>query len=230
MQKALRKNGDFTSGKIFPKLVAFALPMALASILQLLFNAADIAVVGHFSGKSSSLYQAAVGATTSSVHVIVNLVIGISSAVNVAMANAFGAKDQVRQKNVVHTSMMLSIISGLFVLIVGLLISAPLLRFIKTPLDIIDYSTTYMQIYFLGAPALMVYNFGAGLMRGVGESKKPLLYLFVSGILNIIINIICVVVFDLNVVGVALGTTLSQYFAAIWIVIDLVKGKYGVKL
>ena len=113
MEKALRQNGDFTSGKIFPKLIAFALPMALASILQLLFNAADIAVVGHFSGESSSLYQAAVGATTSSVHVIVNLFIGISSAVNVAMANAFGAKDQQRQKNVIHTSMTLSIISGL---------------------------------------------------------------------------------------------------------------------
>ena len=225
MAKALAAKKDFTSGKVLKNLILFALPMAAATFLQMLFNAADVAIVGQFSGVNGPQYQAAVGATSSTVHLIVNLFIGISVGVNVAMANAYGAKDEERQRRVVHTSMALSIVSGLLVLLVGLFLSRPILKVIKTPDTIIDYSVIYMQVYFVGAPALMVYNFGASLMRGVGETRKPLYYLLVSGILNVIINVITVVFLGWHVVGVALGTTISQYVAAVWLVIDLTKAK-----
>ena len=226
MEKTVRQKRDFTNGKVLKNLVLFAIPMALATFLQMLFNAADIAIVGQFGG---SQYQAAVGATSSTIHLIVNLFIGISIGANVAMANAYGAKDEERQERVVHTAMAASIVSGVFVLIVGIFLSRTLMQLIKTPTEIIDYAVIYMQIYFLGAPALMVYNFGAALMRGVGETQKPLLYLFVSGALNVVINAVTVIFLDMNVVGVALGTVISQYLSAVWIVLDLRKADGGLK-
>ncbi len=228
MEKVKEKKNDYLNGKVFGKLVRFAIPLAIATFLQMLFNAADLVVVGQMSWDKelgATVYQGAVGATTSLMHLIVNLFIGISIGANVAMANAFGAKDEARQKRVVHTSLATSLASGLLVLVVGVIFARPLLQLIKTPDNLIDYSTRYLQIYFIGAPAVMVYNFGASLMRGVGETKKPLLYLLVAGVLNVIINVVCVVCFDLNVVGVALGTTVSQYVAAIWIVADLRRSK-----
>ena len=226
MKTASAKKIDFLNGKIFKKLVLFTIPMAIATFLQMLFNAADIAIVGQFAG---SQYQAAVGSTSSAIHLIVNLFIGVSIGANVAMANAFGAKDEDKQKRIVHTSMATSLIGGILVMIVGLLLCRPILTAMKTPSEIIDYAVLYMQIYFLGAPAMLVYNFGASLMRGVGEAKKPLRYLFVSGILNVLINAVTVIFFDLHVIGVALGTTVSQYFAAAWIVFDLRKEKDGLR-
>ncbi len=224
MEKTVSDKKDFTNGKVLKKLVLFAVPMAIATFLQMLFNAADVAIVGQFAG---AIYQAAVGATSSTVHLIVNLFVGLAVGANVVMANAFGAKDEKRQQCVVHTSMATAIASGVLVLFVGMFLSRPLLRAIGTPADIIDYSTIYMQIYFLGAPALLVYNFGASIMRGVGETRKPLYYLLVSGVLNVIINAVTVIFFDLHVIGVALGTTVSQYVSAIWLVIDLRRAKDG---
>ena len=217
----LPKN-DFLHGKILKKLIFFAIPMAIATFLQMLFNAADIAIVGQFGG---SVYQAAVGATSSTIHLIVNLFIGVSIGANVAMANAYGAKDEERQRRVVHTAMATSIVCGIGVTFIGIALSRPLMIVIKTPTEIRDYSVLYMQVYFLGTPALMVYNFGAALMRGVGESKKPLRYLFVSGIINVLINAITVIFFKWHVVGVAVGTVVSQYVAAVWITIDLCRAK-----
>ncbi|MBQ8684650.1 MAG: MATE family efflux transporter [Clostridia bacterium] len=225
MEKLTKEKTDFTSGRVLKKLILFSIPMALATLLQVLFNAADIAIVGQFGG---SQYQAAVGATSSTVHLIVNLFIGISIGANVAMANAYGAKDETRKHKVVHSAMALSFTSGLIVLVAGLFLAKPILTAIDTPSEIIDYSTVYMQIYFLGAPAMMVYNFGAALMRGVGETRKPLYYLFVSGVLNVVINAATVIFFHWHVIGVALGTTLSQYVAAVWIVFDLRREKYGI--
>lgn len=213
---------DFTNGKILKKLILFAIPMAIAALLQMLFNAADIAIVGQFGG---SQYQAAVGATSSTVHIIVNLFMGISIGANVAMANAVGAKDEERGQRVVHTSIALAVVSGVIILVTGMFLSRPILTAIKTPNEIIDYSVLYMQIYFLGAPAMMIYNFGASVQRGVGETKKPVYYLLVAGILNVIINVVTVVFFHLHVIGVALGTTVSQYVAAAWIMFDLCKAK-----
>lgn len=225
MEKAVRKKPDFTSGKILKKLILFSIPMALATLLQVLFNSADIAIVGQFGGSN---YQAAVGATSSSVHLIVNLFMGISIGANVAMANAYGAKDSEKQHKVAHSAMAIAVASGLLIMLAGLFLSRPIMRAIDTPSDIIDYSTIYMQVYFLGAPAMMVYNFGAALMRGVGETKKPLYYLFIAGIINVVINAVTVIFFHWHVVGVALGTTISQYVSAVWIVCDLRREKYGV--
>lgn len=224
MKKAVKIQPDFTSGKVLKNLVLFAIPMAIAAFLQMLFNAADVAIVGQFGG---SKYQAAVGATSSTVHLIINLFMGVAIGANVAMANAVGAKDEEKQSRVVHTSIATSLVSGLLILAAGLFLSRPILRAIDTPAEIIDYSVTYMQIYFLGAPAMMVYNFGASLMRGVGETKKPVYYLLVAGILNVLINVVTVVFFDLHVIGVALGTTVSQYVSAAWLLFDLCRAKNG---
>lgn len=224
MKKTKKVQPDFTNGKVLKKLVLFAVPMALAAFLQMLFNTADIAIVGRFGG---SQYQAAVGTTSSTIHLIINLFMGISIGANVAMANAVGAKDEERQRRVVHTSIATSLVSGVLILVVGLFLSRPILRAIDTPAEIIDYSVIYMQIYFLGAPAMMVYNFGASLMRGVGETKKPVYYLLVAGILNVIINAVTVICFDLHVIGVALGTTVSQYLSAAWLLFDLRRAKNG---
>ena len=227
MEKKSVQKRDFTSGKVLKNLILFAIPMAIATFLQMLFNAVDIAIVGQFGAPK---YQAAVGATSASVHLIVNLFVGISVGANVIMANAYGAKDEKRQHNAAHTSMATAVISGFIILFAGLVFSRPLMKVVKTPAEIIDYSTIYMQIYLAGAPAMMVYNFGAALLRGVGETKKPLYYLLIAGIINVVINIITVVFFHWHVIGVALGTTISQCVAAAWVSYDLVKGKYGGKI
>ncbi|MBQ7368362.1 MAG: MATE family efflux transporter [Clostridia bacterium] len=218
------KKPDFTNGKVLKNLIFFAIPMAIAALLQMLFNAADVAIVGQFGG---SEYQAAVGATSSTVHIIVNLFMGVAIGANVAMANAVGAKDEPRQQKVVHSSIALALVSGFIILFAGWFLSRPILSAIKTPSEIIDYSVVYMQIYFLGAPAMMVYNFGASVQRGVGETKKPVYYLLVAGILNVLINAVTVIFLHLHVIGVALGTTVSQYLAAAWLLFDLFKAKDG---
>ncbi len=230
MKTKLMGKVDFTEGKVLKKLFWFIIPMALAQLLQILFNAADIAVVGQFGGANGSIYQAAVGSTTSTVHLIVNLFVGLSIGANVAIANAYGAKDKDRQRRVTHTAMLLSAVSGVIILLIGVICSKYILQLMNTPSDILWYSTIYLQIYFAGAPFLMIYNFGASLMRGVGETRKPLLYLFVAGVINIGINVLTVVCFNMHVIGVALGTVISQAVAAVWVVIDLARGKYGVKL
>ena len=214
---------DFTEGGIIRKLIKFAIPMALATAVQVLFNAADIAVVGQMSGENGSLYQGAIGATTSIIHLIVYFFIGIGVGVNVVMSNAFGAKDADKQHRVVHTSITLSLIFGLIVLVLGTTLARPVLALMGTTSAQIEYSTTYMRIYMFGAPGLIVYNFAAALLRSVGETRKPLLYLFISGLINIVINIITVAVFKMHVVGVALGTVISQYVACVWILIDLMR-------
>ena len=230
MNATIKKRIDFTEGTLLKKMFFFAVPMILSAFLQLLFNAVDVAVVGKFA---DTIYQSAVGATSSSIHLIVNLLIGISIGANVAMATAFGARDEARQSRIVHTSMALSMVGGVGIAIFGILITKPLLVALDTPDEVLPYAVTYMQIYFLGAPANVVYNFGASLFRAIGETKKPLAYLFVAGVINVAINIITVVFLDMNVVGVALGTIISQYVSAIWVVYDLIKeqspAKYDIK-
>lgn len=217
---------DFTEGKLLKKMFFFAIPMILSTLLQLLFNAADVAVVGKFAG---TVYQSAVGATSSTIHLLVNLLMGISIGANVAMATAYGAKDLEKQERIVHTSMALAIVGGVTIMFVGVFVARPVMIMLKTPSDVLPYAVLYMQIYFLGAPANIVYNFGASIFRAVGETKKPLLYLFVSGIINVVINVITVVFFNMHVVGVAVGTVVSQYVAAVWVVADLMKETGGAK-
>lgn len=227
MQKTATKKRDFTEGKILKKLILFAVPLALASFMQKLFHATDVAVIGQFGG---SVYQASIGATGTISSLLVNFFVGFSVGVNVAMANAHGAKDEARKERVLHTGITLALIAGVIVTVLGLTLSKPLLKAMNTPEDIIDYAGLYLTVCFLGKPATLVYNFGSAILRAVGESKRPLYYLSVAGVLNVVINIVTVVFFKWHVVGVALGTILSMYLAAGWVLIDLIRGKAGVKL
>ena len=224
------KKIDFTSGKIVGKIMLFALPMAIATILQMLFNAADIAILGQFAGENGSIYQGAVGATSSLSHLVINLFVGIGAGAGIVMANAFGAKDEKAQQRIVHSSFALALVSGCVVMAIGMLVARPMLSLMNTPSDVIDYSTRYLVIYFASAPGMMIYNFLSSLLRGVGDTKRPLFYLLISGILNVIINIIMVVIFKMNVAGVAIATTLSQYVSAILVTKDMLKADGGMKL
>lgn len=225
----VKKRLNFTEGKFVRNMLAFALPIMISTLLQLLFNAADIAIVGKMSGGNGTTYQAAVGSTGSIIYFIVNLFVGISVGANVAMATAYGAKDEEKQHRVVHSSMAISLVGGIFVAALGISLASPILRLLKTETEVLPYAVLYMQLYFIGAPANVVYNFAASIFRGVGETKKPLYYLFVSGVVNVIINIVTVVFLDMHIVGVALGTVVSQYVAAACVLFDLIREKSGAK-
>ena len=160
MSVQAKKRADFLHGKLLKKMLLFSVPMILSAMLQLLFNAADVAIVGKFGG---TIYQSAVGATSSTIHLIVNLLIGISVGANVAMATALGAKDEKKQSRVTHSAMSLAAVGGLLVAVVGITLARPIMTIMKTPSDIIDYSVLYMQVYFIGAPANIAYPPAASL-------------------------------------------------------------------
>lgn len=226
MSSVVSKKKDYTQGKVFKKLILFALPLGIATLVQRLFHAADVAVIGQFAGP---IYQSAISATGTISALLVNFFVGFGVGVNVAVANAQGAKDDKRKEEAIHTGMALSFIAGTLVTVLGVILARPLLILLKTPESILDLSTTYLIIIFLGKLATLVYNFGAAIFRAVGESKRPLFYLTLAGVLNIIINVITVVFFGWHVVGVALGTIISMYVAAGWVLIDLMRGKAGIK-
>ena len=224
--KTAKARPDFTSGKILKKLIIFALPLAIATLINKLFHTADVVIIGRFAGTE---YQSAVGATTATVNLIVNFFLGVRTGANVVMSNAVGAKDEKRQSDILHTAMPIALIGGIIVCILGFLFAKPLLVLTKTPDDILEFSTRYLQIYFLGSPAQFVYSFGAALLRATGDSKRPVYYLTVAGVVNVVINLVTVIWLKWNVVGVALGTALAHYVSATWVVIDLMKGRAGVK-
>lgn len=203
-------DADLTSGPLFGKILVFALPIMAMNILQLLFNAADMVVVGRFSGHQA---LGAVGATGSLIGLIVNLFMGLSVGTSVVVARDYGAGDPKAVSRSVHTSIAVSIIGGIVVMILGLLLCRPLLRMMGTPEEILPLSELYMLIYFLGLPASMVYNFGAAILRAVGDSRRPMNYLTISGIVNVILNLVFVVVFRMGVAGVAWATVISQYLS-----------------
>ena len=202
---------DMCSGPILGKLLTFTIPLIFSGILQLLFNAADVIVVGRFAGSQS---LAAVGSTTALINLMINIFIGLSVGVNVIVARYYGAKREKDVQDTIHTAMALSIVSGLFLIIVGQLLSRPMLELMGTPDDVIDKSTIYMRIIFIGMPANMIYNFGSAILRTKGDTKHPLYYLTAAGVLNIFLNLIFVIVFRMAAAGVALATTLTQYLAA----------------
>ncbi|MBR4223178.1 MAG: polysaccharide biosynthesis C-terminal domain-containing protein, partial [Oscillospiraceae bacterium] len=202
-------------GEILPKMISFSLPLMFSSILQLLFNAADIVVVGRFAGEES---LAAVGSTSSLVNLMVNLFIGLSIGANVTAARFFGAKLYDDLSDTIHTSMMVSLVSGLIMTIVGFFCCEGALMLMSTPVDILPLAASYMRIYFLGMIPNMVYNFGAALLRASGDTKRPLYYLLISGILNVILNLIFVIPLQMGVRGVALATVISQALSALLIV------------
>lgn len=207
---------DMCNGSLVDKIILFTLPLMLSSFLQLLFNAADIVVVGRYAG---SLSLAAVGSTSSLINLIVNLFIGLSVGANVVVARYAGANDDQSVNKAVHTSMFLSVIGGVVLGIFGFFASNQLLILMDSPADVIDLSALYLRIYFLGMPASMIYNFGAAILRAQGDTKRPLYYLTLAGVVNFGLNLIFVILFKMDVAGVALATIISQYISAVLIVI-----------
>lgn len=195
------------SGPIMPKLISFSIPLMLSGILQLMFNAVDIVVVGKFSG---SLALAAVGSTTALINVFTNLFIGISLGANVLSARFYASGRTKEMSETVHTSIALALISGILMALVGLGFARSALELMGTPADVIGQSALYMRIYFMGMPFFMLYNYGAAILRSVGDTKRPLLFLIISGVINAVLNMILVICFHLDVAGVAIATVADQ--------------------
>ncbi len=202
---------DMCNGSILPKLLRFAIPLMCSSILQLLFNAADVVVVGQFCGDNS---LAAVGSTTSLINLLTNLFIGLSVGANVLVARYYGAREKKHLYEVVHTAVVLSLISGVFLTVFGVIFAKQILIWMQTPKDVLHLATIYLRIYFLGMVATMLYNFCSSILRAVGDTKRPLYYLLFAGVINVLLNLFFVIVCDLNVAGVGLATVISQCISA----------------
>lgn len=203
---------DMCNGTIMDKLISFSLPLMLSGILQLMFNAVDIIVVGRFSGSES---LAAVGSTTALINVFVNLFIGISLGANVLAARFYAAKREKEMSETVHTAITLALISGIIMAFVGIGLSRGALELMGTPDDVINLSALYMRIYSVGMPFFMLYNYGAAILRAVGDTKRPLLFLIIAGVTNACLNLVLVIVFDMGVAGVAIATVISQCISCI---------------
>lgn len=206
---------DMCSGPLFSKLVVFAVPLMLSGILQLLFNAADIIVVGKYAGHES---LAAVGSTSALINLLVNVFIGLSVGANVLVAQYFGAHRIKDLEETVHTAMVLAVGGGLFLVAAGVLLADPMLTLMSTPEDVLNLSALYMKIFFVGMPATLVYNFGSAILRAVGDTKRPLMFLMAAGVINVVLNLIFVISFHMGVAGVALATVISQCISAALIV------------
>lgn len=222
-----KKQIDILNGSIWDKIILFALPLAASSILQQLFNAADVAVVGHFSG---SIALAAVGANSSVINLLVNLFVGLSIGANVVVASYIGQNDEKRTSKAVHTSILLSIISGLILVVVGLLFARPILELISTPEDVLDLAVLYLQIYFSGMPFIMLYNFTSAILRSKGDTKRPFISLLVSGIINVLLNLFFVAVLKMSVEGVAIATVISNIISSLMLMYFLMHETDALKL
>lgn len=202
---------DMCNGPLVGKILLFAFPLMLSSVLQLLFNAADIVVVGRFTGAEA---LAAVGATSALINLLVNVFMGLSIGTNVLTAQGYGARNEKGVQDTVHTSIMLSLVCGVLLIFIGVFLAAPLLELMGTPDNVLGHAALYMRIYFIGMPALLVYNFGAAILRAVGDTRRPLYYLLFSGIINVILNLIFVIIFKMGVAGVATATVVSETISA----------------
>ena len=209
---------DMCSGTLMDKLISFSIPLMLSGILQLMFNAVDIIVVGRFAGSES---LAAVGSTTALINVFTNLFIGISLGSNVLAARYYAAGKEREMSETVHSSLTLALISGILMAFAGLFFSRTALEWMGTPDDVIDLAALYMKIYFIGMPFFMLYNYGAAILRAVGDTKRPLLFLVVSGLVNAGLNMILVICFHMAVEGVAIATVISQLLSCIMVLICL---------
>ena len=207
---------DMCSGSIMDKLISFSLPLMLSGILQLMFNAVDIIVVGRVSGSEA---LAAVGSTTALISMFTNLFIGVSLGTSVLTARFYAAGRDQEVSETVHTSIMLALLSGILMVFVGLFFSRVALELMDTPDDVIDLSTLYMKIYFVGMPFFMLYNYGAAVLRAVGDTKRPLFFLIISGVLNAGLNLFLVVVFHMGVAGVGIATVISQMVSCVLVLI-----------
>lgn len=220
---------DMLSGSLFDKLLLFAIPLALSSILQQLFNSVDVAVVGHFAA-DPAVATAAVGSNGPIINLIINLFVGVSVGANVIISNYIGEGNKGKIESAVHTSMAVAILSGFIVLAIGLAVSGPVLRAMNTPESVLPYAEEYLRIYFLGMPFVMIYNFGSSVLRSIGDTKRPLICLCVSGVLNALLNMFLVIVFHLDVAGVAIATVISNGVSAMLVILFLVKEKNEIHL
>ena len=216
------RTGDLTSGPMLQKIILFSLPLAASSILQLLFNAADVVVVGRFAGSTA---LAAVGSNGALINLLVNLFVGLSLGANVVAARCFGAKDDEGVRNTVQTSVTLGLVSGFLLAVVGFFAARVLLELMSCPEDVIGLSTLYLKIYFIGMPMTMLYNFSSALLRAVGDTRRPLFCLAVAGVINVVLNLVFVILFSMSVAGVALATIISQTVSACMVTALLVKEK-----
>ena len=219
---------DMCNGTIMDKLISFALPLMVSGILQLMFNAVDIIVVGRFSGSQA---LAAVGSTTALINVFTNLFIGVSLGANVLAARFYAAGKDKEMSETVHTAITLALVSGVVMAVVGLVFSRWALEIMGTPSDVIDQSSLYMRIYFLGMPFFMVYNYGAAILRAVGDTKRPLMFLVVAGVINAVLNMFLVIAFHMGVAGVAIATVISQMISCLLVLRCLYKtdGSYQLR-
>lgn len=215
-----KRNIDMVNGSLFKNVIFYTIPIILTGVLQLLFNAADLIIVGRFCG---SVSVAAVGATTAITNLIVNLFVGLSVGTGVTVAQAIGANDNTRIHRAVHTAIPTALVGGVVLTVVGIGLSETFLRWMSTPEDVLPLSALYMEIYFAGIVFMMIYNFCAAVLRAAGDTKSPLIFLTIAGVINVVLNFIFVRFFNLNVAGVALATTISQGISAILVVLALIK-------
>ena len=218
---------DMCNGSIMDKLISFSLPLMVSGILQLAFNAVDIIVVGRFSGSQA---LAAVGSTTALINVFTNLFIGISLGANVLAARFYAAGKDREMSETVHTSITLALISGIMMAVIGVLLAKWALEIMGTPDDVIGQSALYMRIYFMGMPFFMLYNYGAAILRAIGDTKRPLIFLIISGIANAALNMILVILFHMGVVGVAIGTIISQLISCVLVLTCLYRSEGSYQL
>ncbi len=218
---------DMVNGPILKKMLLFTIPLMFSSILQLLFNAADIVVVGRFAGDNS---LAAVGCNGALINLMTNVFLGLSVGGNVLAARDYGAGDEEELSKTVHTAMLLGIISGLVLTVAGVIFAPQLLELMQTPENVLPLAALYLRIYFLGMTAMMVYNFGSALLRSIGDTKRPLYYLVAAGVINVILNLVFVIVFRMDVAGVGLATVISQCVSAVLVVRCMMREQGGIRL
>ncbi len=218
---------DMVNGSILKKMLLFTVPLMFSSILQLLFNAADIVVVGRFAGDNS---LAAVGCNGALINLMTNVFLGLSVGGNVLAARDYGAGDEEELSKTVHTAMLLGIISGLVLTVAGVIFAPQLLELMQTPENVLPLAALYLRIYFLGMTAMMVYNFGSALLRSIGDTKRPLYYLVAAGVINVILNLMFVIAFRMDVAGVGLATVISQCVSALLVVRCMMREQGGIRL
>lgn len=227
-EKSMKKyEMDMCSGSILKKMLLFTLPLMCSSILQLLFNAADVIVVGKFAGDNA---LAAVGSNTALINLLTNFFLGFSIGANVLVARFYGAKQEKDLSETIHTAMMLSIYSGIFLTLLGVIGAKHILIWMQTPAKVLPLATVYLRIYFLGMTANMLYNFGSAILRAVGDTRRPLYYLSIAGIINVVLNLIFVIIFEMGVAGVATATVISECISALLVIRCMRKGEGSIQL
>lgn len=218
---------DMTHGAIFSKLIQFSIPLMLSSILQLLFNAVDVIVVGRFVGSQA---LAAVSSNTALINIFTTLFIGVSLGVNVTVAQHFSVNDEKNVSETVHTAILTALTVGVLVGLLGLLLGRKMLVLMGCPEDVIELSALYLKIYFLGMPFFMVYNFGSAILKAIGDTRRPLVFLLIAGVINAVFNVYLVVRWNLGVAGVAISTITSQFISCVLVVITLLRAKTAYRL